>query len=76
MKCEGCKFAEWRRTATGRLHPDKTGRCKRLDAFPLDMRLPSAFYWSSFGIPTPIGGYIERGSELPEDCAFKMAETP
>lgn len=25
--CLDCKFAEWRRTSNGRLHPDKTGVC-------------------------------------------------
>lgn len=25
--CLGCKFAEWKRTAAGRLHPSKDGKC-------------------------------------------------
>lgn len=25
--CLNCKFAEWRRTAKGRLHPDQSGTC-------------------------------------------------
>lgn len=26
--CIGCRFADWKKTAAGRLHPDKTGRCR------------------------------------------------
>lgn len=25
--CVGCRFAEWERTANGKLHPDQSGRC-------------------------------------------------
>lgn len=71
MKCDDCKFAEWRKTSAGRLHPDKSGRCGRLKAFPLDLRLPAAFYFLSE--PVPSGGYIERGRELEKKCAFKAS---
>ena len=27
VKCMDCKFAQWKRTSNGRLHPDKSGRC-------------------------------------------------
>ena len=27
MDCTHCQFANWRRTAAGRLHPDSTGKC-------------------------------------------------
>lgn len=72
MTCDGCKFADWKRTSAGRLHPDGTGKCTRLSAHPLDTRLPSAFYWLSE--PKPSGGHIERGAPLPAPCAFKMKE--
>jgi len=26
--CDGCKFANWKRTSNGRLHPDGSGKCK------------------------------------------------
>lgn len=71
MKCDNCKFAVWNRTKTGRLHPDKGGFCSRLASFPLDLRLPAAFYWVSVA-PRPSGGRIERGEELPNGCDFKM----
>lgn len=70
MKCDDCKFADWKRTAAGKLHPDKTGRCTRLREFPLDLRLPAAFYFVFE--PHPSGGFIERGSELRAKCDFKM----
>ena len=71
--CDGCKYAIWRRTATGRLHPDKSGRCS-YEIKPVV--LPAAFYWIG-GVPRPAGGRIERGfahrgtcqvrEELPND---------
>jgi len=69
--CDNCVFARWRRTAAGRLHPDRSGMCKRLEAFPLDLRLPAAFGWGSYGQPDPYGGYIERGYVHVDGCAFK-----
>ena len=73
MTCDDCKFAEWKRTAAGRLHPDGSGQCKRLEAHPLDMRLPSAFHWgfASDTPPKPNGGYIERKHHHKKPCAFK-----
>jgi hypothetical protein len=67
--CEGCRFADWKRTKSGALHPDKSGKCTRLDVHPLDQRLPVAFYW--LGSPKPCGGYIERGRVFDRKCEFK-----
>jgi hypothetical protein len=69
IQCETCKFAEWKRTANGRLHPDKSGKCTRLIAHPLDFRVPAAFYWHS--VPNPLGGYIQRGEKDRSKCIFK-----
>ena len=71
MKCDDCDFADWDRTANGRLHPKKGGKCKRLERHPLDLRLPAAFYWMSSKGAMPFGGYIERGQEHKEKCVFK-----
>lgn len=63
--CTDCKYANWKRTATGRLHPDGTGRC----TFPWKMPpLPGAFYWLSSD--RPCGGHIERKRELKEHCPY------
>jgi hypothetical protein len=69
IQCETCKFAKWKRTAAGKLHPDKSGRCTRLIAHPLEARLPAAFYWITQ--PSPSGGYIKRGEKDRSKCAFK-----
>jgi hypothetical protein len=76
MTCDDCVFANWARTANGRLHPSKQGRCTRLDRFPVDLRLPAAFRWSGFGPPNPNGGYIWRGELHKNYCAFKEDVTP
>lgn len=60
--CDGCKFADWKKTSNGRLHPSKEGKCSRLIAYPPDLRLPVAFTW--FGGQAAItGGNITRGEE-------------
>lgn len=63
-QCNHCAHADWKRTANGRLHPDKTGRCTVVVKLPV---LPQAFYW--IGVPNASGGYIERGRELADHCA-------
>lgn len=72
--CDGCKYAGWRRTAKGRLHPDKSGRCTFLEKHPLDLKIPAAFHWLIGTKPNPCGGYIERGREIGK-CAFKSGES-
>lgn len=78
--CDGCKYADWKKTSNGRLHPDKGGKCTRLKEHPLDLRLPVAFDWIGRGAPSPGGGYITRGEEhmiwdndkrVPIKCIFK-----
>jgi len=60
--CNGCKFAEWKKTKNGRLHPDEGGRC----SWEKQVTLPSSAYGSSFGRAfsegtlTLSGGYIWR----------------
>ncbi len=65
MKCDDCGLAGWKRTSNGRLHPDKSGRCR----WTYQVKLPSAFYW--IGVAVPSGGYIERGKEI-ERCVHKQ----
>lgn len=67
--CEGCRFAVWKKTAAGRLHPGKSGRCTYLAQNPINFDLPASFYW--LGRPIPGGGQIERGSRLREACKFR-----
>lgn len=75
--CKGCRWAEWKRTAAGKLHPDGYGKC----AFPLKIpKLPTAFYWSGYGAglgtPPISGGVIERHRELRDQCPCYAPEQP
>lgn len=68
MTCVGCKYAEWRKTSAGRLHPSGGGKCK----YPIEKEfqlLPAAFFWVSAKPPIS-GGYISRRQLLETDCPF------
>lgn len=73
--CDDCVYADWKRTKNGRLHPDKTGRCKFVWSPP---PLPKAFSFSfsyNKSMPTPSGGFIERGCPRCDGCeCFKPKE--
>ena len=58
-QCVDCKFAEWKKTANGRLHPSGDGRC--LWQYP-DIKLPISMYFGGSG-PSPWGGLICRKDE-------------
>jgi hypothetical protein len=73
--CDGCKFADWKRTKNGRLHPGKQGRCTFEWVPP---PLPAAFYYfhgikGSF--PKPNGGWIERGANYDACETYQPKET-
>lgn len=72
MLCDNCFWAEWKRTETGRLHPNKAGKCTKLEKRPLNLDLPAAFYWIG-GTPRPTGGLIERGVHLRTNCSHYIA---
>lgn len=74
MNCNGCIHAEWKRTSSGRLHPDKSGRCTYLDkhSFDLDKKIPGAFSIISQMHLGP--GFIKRDEEIRRKCAFKTCE--
>lgn len=71
--CDGCVYAEWKRTTNGRLHPGKLGKCKWLAQHPLNLQIPQAFSWGGWGRrhPIPFGGIIERGKVHRDLCVFK-----
>lgn len=65
--CMTCKFADWKRTAAGRLHPDGQGRCRW--QMP-EITLPKAFYYVGYhSTPKPSGGQIERKHDDERECA-------
>ena len=43
--CDGCKFANWKRTTNGRLHPDGSGKCE----WVATVALPPSCYTGGFG---------------------------
>ena len=63
--CTNCKYAEWKRTEAGRLHPSKDGKCMYPWKLPA---LPASMHWISS--PAPCGGYINRGRDNAEHCAY------
>ena len=65
--CTDCKHALWDKTETGRLHPKGGGQCKYPYKVPA---LPQAFYWMSRRTPEPLGGYINRRTELQDHCTY------
>lgn len=69
--CNGCKYANWRKTAAGRLHPSGDGMCE----FPWKMPpLPASRYFIG-GAPKPSGGGINRREEFKDHCPHYQAES-
>ena len=64
--CTNCKYAEWQKTAAGKLHPSGDGHCRYPYKVP---ELPSAFYWVGRA-PTPAGGTINRHQDLNDHCVY------
>ena len=58
--CLDCKFADWNRTAAGRLHPSGEGHCRHVWVAP---PISAAFTWgygNSYAAPRPNWGQINR----------------
>lgn len=65
--CIGCKYAEWKKTKAGKLHPSGDGHC----GFPWEMpKLPAAMYWIGSICPHPSGGHINQGTMLTDSCVY------
>ena len=62
-QCTDCKFADWKKTAAGRLHPSGDGRCKW--ELPT-VRLPVSQYFIG-GKQRSYGGHISRKDDW-EQC--------
>ena len=58
--CVGCKYAQWKTTVSGRLHPSGDGKCEYPYKVP---ELPASMYWSVY-YPSPYGGDINRHKEV------------
>lgn len=64
--CRNCEHAEWKRTASGKLHPSGSGKCLKHIRAPV---LPAAYGWIG-GPPLLSGGFINRNEELKKDCPY------
>lgn len=69
-QCLDCKFAEWKTTATGRLHPSGGGRCRWV--YP-DIRLPVSMYFFG-GEQRASGGHISRRDAWRQCPQFQRGE--
>ena len=70
--CTGCKYANWDRTAKGRLHPSGTGKCDYPWAMP---PLPNSMNWYGYGRePKPSYPGIERHRDYKTDCPYYTKE--
>lgn len=61
--CKGCRHAEWKRTANGKLHPDGSGKCIYEWRMP---PLPACKSWWSF--PFALTTSIDRKKDLLIHC--------
>ena len=67
--CTHCKYANWKRTPAGKLHPSGEGKC----TFPWKLPpLPASMYWVTRDGPTPNGGYVNRREELKDHCTYYL----
>lgn len=61
--CIGCKYADWKRSKNGALHPSGEGQCTYEVKIP---QLPNAKSWSSK--PYVSYGFISRKNSFDTDC--------
>jgi hypothetical protein len=57
--CLDCKFADWKRTASGRFHPSGEGMCRHVWE-PPPISAAHCFDFGSRNIPRPRWGQIDR----------------
>ena len=65
--CNGCKYAEWKKTKAERLHPSGDGMCRYPYKVP---QLPESQHWVSGSPPAPAGGFINRRHKFDRHCAY------
>lgn len=67
--CTKCKYANWKRTASGKLHPSGEGMCGYKYKLP---PLPASMSW--IREPSPWGGAINRKIDNPTHCTYWAPE--
>lgn len=58
--CDGCRFAEWEKTASGRLHPSGHGRCAYAANHPVPASHNGSWTQGRSGMFEVRGGNIHR----------------
>lgn len=73
MTCFGCKYAEWQRTKTGALHPNKQGRCTWKVSIPVALysNVPGRFSDKAGENLVLEGHWIERDREHRRVCMVR-----
>jgi|WetSurMetagenome_2_1015567.scaffolds.fasta_scaffold08100_6 hypothetical protein len=69
--CTYCKYADWQRTTTGRLHPSGDGKCSYNYRLP---DLPQSMWWLGKEPPKPYGRWITRKQLLDDHCVYFLRE--
>lgn len=63
--CNNCKYADWKKTVAGKLHPSGEGKC----LYPYKVPpLPASMYWMNTET-TPCGGFINR-KQIWNHCVY------
>jgi len=65
--CKGCKFAEWKKTDAGKLHPSGDGKCTYEYKLP---PLPACKAWIHAIHPYNKHGWINRKTEFQDHCPY------
>lgn len=65
--CLGCKYADWKYTKGGKLHPSGDGLCTLEYKIP---PLPNSRYFVGIELPSPLGGNISRNREYATHCPY------
>jgi len=69
--CTKCKYADWRVTAAGKLHPSGDGECTYQWSMP---PLPASKCWIGRNPPAPAGGRINRREDFKDHCPYWSAK--
>ena len=70
VKCLGCKFAEWKRTSNGRLHPDQSGRCN----WSVTIQVPPSIEGSFWRVCDVKDGRTIEGGKIWRDSTTLFSE--
>lgn len=72
--CDDCKYAIWKLSKNGALHPSKIGEC----TFQYKLKeIPDCMSWGFYGPPSAFKSPIKRGKEHhPRACPYLQCASP